>query len=341
MNVNPMISVVMSVYNAEKYLDEAIQSILNQTYKDFEFIIINDGSTDKSLEIIEKYKAQDERIVLISRENRGLIASLNEGIEKARGKYIARMDADDISLPTRFEEQIRFMKENSSLGVCGSWIEVFGENKKPTIWRMPTNDDELKVRLLFSVTFAHPSVMIRKELIDKYHLKYNKNYLHAEDYKFWVDFSKYTKFANIPKVLLKYRYLDTSVSRLADNAKDEERYKTISSISNEVIDKLCVKNTEEENRLHFIIGFNERIKKFSVDLKSLDSYLKKLIIANKHTKVFEEKFLKHFLAMKFLVVVFYKIKRKEIGVVNSIFIYFFWYGLYVFIVKKILNRTNV
>lgn len=338
MNINPMISVVMSVYNAEKYLDEAIQSILNQTYKDIEFIIINDGSTDKSLEIIEKYKAQDERIVLISRENRGLIASLNEGIEKTRGKYIARMDADDISLLNRFEEQIRFMEENSSVGVCGSWIEVFGENKKPTIWRMPTYDAELRPRLLFSVTFAHPSIMMRKELIDKYYLKYNKNYLHAEDYKFWVDFSKYTKFANIPKVLLKYRYLDTSVSRLADNAKDEERYKTISSISNEIIDKLCVKNTEEENRLHFIVGFNERIEKCSVDLKSLNNYLKKIITANKHTKVFDEKFLKHFLAMKFLVAVFYKIKRKEFGAVNSIFrYYFFWYGLYVFIVKKIFK----
>ena len=105
----PMISVVMPVYNAEKYLDEAIKSILVQTCKDFEFIIINDGSNDKSLEIIEKYNIQDERIVLINRENRGLIASLNEGIEKTKGRYIARMDADDISLPDRFEKQIEFL----------------------------------------------------------------------------------------------------------------------------------------------------------------------------------------------------------------------------------------
>lgn len=97
---NPTISVVISVYNGEKYLSEAIESVLNQTYKDFEFIIINDGSTDNSLEIIKKYQNQDERIVLISRENKGLVSSLNEGIEKAKGKYIARMDADDICLST-------------------------------------------------------------------------------------------------------------------------------------------------------------------------------------------------------------------------------------------------
>ncbi|HIP11775.1 MAG TPA: glycosyltransferase family 2 protein, partial [Arcobacter sp.] len=103
---NPMVSVLLSVYNGEKYLDEAIESILNQTYQDFEFIIINDGSTDKSLEIIEKYKKEDNRIVVISRENKGLIYSLNEGISQAKGKYIARMDADDISLATRFEEQV-------------------------------------------------------------------------------------------------------------------------------------------------------------------------------------------------------------------------------------------
>ena len=130
--MNPKISVVMSVYNGQDYLDEAIQSILKQTYKDFEFIIINDGSIDKSLEIIEKYKQQDERIVLISRENKGLIASLNEGIEKARGKYIARMDADDISLPNRFEEQLKIMENDKEIVGCGN------NGTKQNLWRNET-----------------------------------------------------------------------------------------------------------------------------------------------------------------------------------------------------------
>lgn len=324
MSNNPMISVVMSVYNAEKYLDEAIQSILNQTYKDFEFVIINDGSTDKSLEIIEKYKKEDERIVLISRENKGLIVSLNEGIEIARGKYIARMDADDISLSERFEEQIKFMEENNDIGVCGTWVELFGENKKETLWKMSSIDEELKTRLLFSVTFAHPSVMMRKELIDKYKLQYKEEYKHAEDYKFWLDFSQYTKFANIPQKLFRYRYLETSVSRIADNAKDEERYKTISSIFKEVLDELNIQNTEEENILHFTIGLNERIAKADINLNFLNQYLNKLIKANKKTQAFNQKYLEHFLAKKFLIVVYYKIKKKDFSFLSAVFYRLFW-----------------
>jgi len=330
----PTISVVMSVYNAEKYIDEAILSILNQTYKNFEFIIINDGSTDKSLEIIEKYKNQDERIVLISRENKGLIASLNEGIEKARGKYIARMDADDISLPQRFEEQVKFMEENQDIGVCGTWIEVFGKNRKDSIWKIVTKHEELKTRLLFSVPVAHPSVIMRKELIEKYNLRYQEQYKHAEDYKFWLDYSKYTRFTNIPKKLFRYRYLETSVSRVADNAKDEQRYETISSIFKEVLDELGVENTEKENRLHFTIGLHERIAKENIDLMFLNVYLNKLIEANKKTKVFDKKYLEQYLAKKFLIVVYYKIKKKDFSFMSAIFYRFFWKALFCLLSSK-------
>jgi len=153
---NPLISVVLSVYNAEKYLVEAIKSILNQTFKDFEFIIINDGSTDKSLEIIESYQKEDERIILISRENKGLIASLNEGIEKAKGKYIVRMDADDISLSTRFEEQVKIMEENQNIGLCGTSVIVFGNNIKNDVWKLSKDDKTIKTELLFSSPLFHP-----------------------------------------------------------------------------------------------------------------------------------------------------------------------------------------
>jgi len=309
--MNILISVIMSVYNGETYLKESVESILKQTFKDFEFIIINDGSTDKSLEIINRYKKLDDRIILISRENRGLIASLNEGIKKAKGKYIARMDADDISLATRFEEQIKFMEENPDIGVCGSWIEVFGENKNDTIWKMQKSNDELKVRLLFSVPVAHPSVMMKKDIIDKYNLKYKEAYKHAEDYQFWLDFSRYTNFSNIQKVLFRYRYLDTSVSRVADSSQDDTRYNIIQSIFTQVLKKLNIKNTEEENRLHFTIGLNERIAKEDIDLNVLDKYLTKLIEANQKVNYFDQKYLMKFLSRKFLIVVYYQLKRKN------------------------------
>ena len=213
---NPMISVVMPVFNAEKYLDEAIESILNQTYKDFEFIIINDGSTDKSLKIIEKYKTQDERIVLISRENRGLIASLNEGIEKARGKYIARMDADDISLPQRFEKQVELV-EIENLDICGGHYFLIQENSSINgLILTPRSHDMCILSLVSKVPFAHPSVMMRKSFLDEQELKYGQSeYKFAEDFDLWMRlFKESAVFGNIDDVILKYRVINSSLSKV-------------------------------------------------------------------------------------------------------------------------------
>ena len=215
MSENPMISVVMSVYNAEKYLDEAIESILNQTYKDFEFIIINDGSKDDSLKTIRKYEQQDNRIIVISRENRGLIFSLNEGIEISSGKYIARMDADDISLPTRFEKQLQFM-EKDNLDICGSHYYVINQTNKYLSTRIVSSNLEFnKIVLVRSVPFAHGSVMFRKAfLIDNSLFYGSTQYDKAEDYALWIKFSKHgAKISNVDDFLFKYRHLNDSLSK--------------------------------------------------------------------------------------------------------------------------------
>jgi glycosyltransferase involved in cell wall biosynthesis len=308
---NPVISVVMSVYNGEEYLEDSIESILNQTYKNFEFIIINDGSTDKTLNIIKKYKTTDNRIFLIDRENKGLVFSLNEGITAARGKYIARMDADDISLPTRFEEQVLFMDKNTQIGVCGTWVRLFGNVIRDNIWKIPVNNKELHSRILFSVPVAHPSVIIRKSVLDKYSIKYNEKYKHAEDYKFWLDLYKYTEFSNIPKVLLNYRYLETSVSRIADNSNSNTRFTIISSIFNEILIILKITNTKEENKLHFILGLNKRIDKEIkyINIYSLFIYLQKIIKANSKVGYFDKKYLRKFLIKKFMIVIYFKLKN--------------------------------
>lgn len=197
----PQISVVMPVYNGQKYLNEAINSILNQTFRNFEFIIINDGSTDQSLEIIERYQKIDNRIILISRENRGLSASLNDGIEKAQGQYIARMDADDISIHTRLQEQFDFLLENSHIDILGSWIEVFGS--KSHVGRYLLGDDQIKSFLLFNSALAHPSVMLKRKIFDR--CQYREEFDGAEDYGLWVELANEHRFANIPRVLLRYR----------------------------------------------------------------------------------------------------------------------------------------
>jgi glycosyltransferase involved in cell wall biosynthesis len=317
----------MSVYNSEKYLEEAIESILAQTYTNFEFIIINDGSTDGSLNIIQEYMKNDKRIVLITRENKGLPYSLNEGIEKAKGKYIARMDADDISLPTRFEEQVKFMEENQDIGVCGTWAEVFGDNRKNELLRHPTIHEELKVRLLFSVCFAHPTVMIRKIILDKYNLKYNIEYVNAQDYELWSRVSAVTKLANISKILLRYRVVNDSITVIANNEKKELRYKLLSGVFNSYIEKLNIKNTEDENKLHFIIGLNERIKKENIDLQFLNRYLNKLIKENNNTYTFDNKYLEKFLAKKFLIVIYFKLKKFDMLFLSAIFYKLFWIGI--------------
>ena len=326
---NPLVSVVLSVYNGEKYLGEAIESILNQTYKNFEFIIVNDGSADRSLKIIKSY--DDERIVLISRKNRGLIASLNEGIKKAKGKYIARMDADDISLPQRFIEQVSYMEEHKDIGVCGSWIEVFGENFNNKIWKLKTGNDVLKLMLLFAVPFAHPSVMIRKRILDEHKIIYDKIFLHAEDYKFWVDLSYYTNFANIPKVLFRYRYVETSISRLADKSGTKTREITLAKIFNILLEELKIKNINKENKLHYILMKNERIQDNNYVLSDFNQYIKKLIECNNLNAVYNKKKFNLMMGKKYLSVIFLK---KELNFLKFNFV-LLSYGVYAYLQEKL------
>ena len=161
----PMISVIMPVYNGEKYLCEAIDSILNQTYTDFEFIILNDGSTDKTEEIILSY--DDPRIVYVKNEtNLQIVKTLNKGIALAKGKYIARMDADDISLPERFEKQLKFMEQYPSIDVCGTWMRIIDKPKQ--VWTYPEKHEEIKAQLLFNTPLSHPTLIIKKSFFNDF-----------------------------------------------------------------------------------------------------------------------------------------------------------------------------
>ena len=198
----PIVSVVMSVYNAAINLSESISSILEQRYDNFEFIIINDGSIDDSLRIIHSYMRLDDRIVLISRENYGLPFSLNEGIKKSRGKYIARMDADDVSLPDRLGSQLAFM-ESTDVDICGGHVAAMSGSRRKRIMKYPLTDEEIKYTLIGKTAFAHPSVMIKREIFES--VRY-EDYKTAQDYRLWCDMAtKGFKMANLDKVLLHYR----------------------------------------------------------------------------------------------------------------------------------------
>lgn len=208
--VMPFISVIMPVFNTEKYLEDSIKSILNQTFSNFEFIIIDDASTDNSLKIIESFK--DKRIVVVKKnKNTGYTKSLNIGLKLAKGKYIARMDSDDISLPRRFELQIELLEKNQEIILCGTSFKLMDSCE---IINHPTNHFEIVVKLLEGTTFGHPTVMIRNEALKTNKIEYNHEFEPAEDYYMWTQLVKFGKVENISEPLLLYRVHSNQVSSL-------------------------------------------------------------------------------------------------------------------------------
>ncbi len=208
---NPRLTVLMSVYNSDKFLGRAVESILNQTYKDFEFIIINDGSTDNSSRILKEYEQTDKRIRVYDQQNKGLIDSLNRGCRLARGEYIARMDADDISLPERLEKQIDFLKRHVEIGILGTWTEIIDtQGNHKYIKRRPVSSKLIEWSLLFKNSIAHPSVMMRRDIIEKLNY-YRPQAHHIEDYDLWTRAIEVTQIANLPSILLLHRIHENSI----------------------------------------------------------------------------------------------------------------------------------
>lgn len=199
-----LVSVVMPVYNGALYLKEAIDSILSQTHTNLELIIINDGSTDDSEQIILSYT--DERIVYLKNEvNSRICVTLNRGLDIAKGKYIARMDCDDISVPERLQKQVEYMEQNPSIGILGSDIIVFGEGIGERIFTFEHDKNCCKAGLLFNTCFAHPAVMIRKSLLDGHKFRYDEEYRGLEDFELWYRISRYADLINLSFPLLRYR----------------------------------------------------------------------------------------------------------------------------------------
>ncbi|UCC41523.1 MAG: glycosyltransferase, partial [Candidatus Aminicenantes bacterium] len=235
----PKVSIVMPVFNGQSYLNKAIESILGQSYENIEFIIINDGSTDKTEETIKSY--EDNRIRLVSRENRGLIASLNEGISIAKGKYIARQDDDDISALNRIKKQVEFLEKNKDIVIVGCDTELI--NKDGKIVRRfykPQTADQVFVYLPFYPPFMHGSVMIRAEILKSNSSRYG-NYEHAEDYDLWYRLLKVGKGANLKEFLYQYRVHQKSVS---------SKHKKIQISNSKIIRKNIVEYYKSDLKLY-------------------------------------------------------------------------------------------
>lgn len=205
--MSPKVSVITTVYNCENYIERSVRSILNQTYRDFEFIIVNDGSTDKTSDIIREIADTDKRILIINNEkNKGRVPSLNTALQASSGKYIALQDADDISLRQRLEKQVLFMENNPEYVLTGTNIIVMDENENKISEPMrPEENLEAKFSLLFRCTFANPSIMYRKQTIKENNIQYEDNFVHAEDFRIMSMISMHGKIKNLFDTLILYR----------------------------------------------------------------------------------------------------------------------------------------
>ncbi len=277
------ISIILPVYNCEGYIHQSIDSILAQSYQNFELIIFNDASTDSTLDIINTYK--DSRIRLInSPENKGYVAHLNHGLNIARGKYIARMDADDVCMPDRLKKQISFLEQNPNYDICGTWVEPIGASNDKNIWKLPSTHNSIIIHQFFyNTALAHPTVMLRKSFVDEHNLRYNHNFMPAEDYELWTRISKLTKFKNISTPLLKYRQHPHQISQV----KKDQKQAALKKIRSAQLQLLDIIPTQEELDISLIIS-NRKFSHLSNHLIDVKRWLTKLHESNQKLGMFDQ-----------------------------------------------------
>jgi glycosyltransferase involved in cell wall biosynthesis len=274
---NPQVSVIMPVFNSRKYVCEAINSVLNQSFTNFEFLIIDDCSTDDSASLIKEFS--DNRIRFYQNEvNLGYIKSLNFLINESKGNFIVRHDNDDFSSKDRILNQIRFLEKNPNYLVCGSNVRVFGN--KNAFSFLPQSDSECRVYLIFNSPFYHPSVCFRRKVFSDLKLFYNSNLMPAEDYDMWIRISDFGKIANLPSVEFNLRTHDRNTSSL--NVQKQKR------ILLELRDKYFSENLKlkidtNENELLSKLTYSNSFS--SIEITELEQLFTKIKISNFATNI--------------------------------------------------------
>lgn len=308
------ITVLMPVYNSEKYLKDSIESILNQTYDDFDFLIINDGSTDSSEDIILSYK--DKRIIYKKNiENLGLIKTLNYGIKLISTKYIVRMDSDDISYAKRFEKQLKYMEENPDIAVLGTSILIFNDKKVIRKHIVNTHHKTIKTELLFYSALMSPTVIIRKAILDENDFVYNDEHEAAEDFGLWQKISFKYKLSNLSEVLLKYRINQSGITINAEK-NIEKRDRIHSIIYKQGFESLDIYPTKHELKL-FRLFSTGRVFQNIEELKLLSTLLDQIII-NSHIKNYDFKCMNKIL-LSYLMFngQNFKLKLRELEIIHK------------------------
>lgn len=270
----------MPVHNGEAYLSEAVDSILRQSLRDFELLIVDDASTDESVGIIERYK--DPRIRLLrSSERLKLSGVLNLGLDNARGDYVARMDADDISLPRRLEIQVRHMNRHPEIGMCGTWIRYFGGPSRAVLKR-PVGCEEIRAFTLVDTPFAHPTVMLRRSMMDQHQLRFDCSYHPTEDFELWTRAMCCFPVENLPQVLLRYRVHGQSLTGSDWSKMDEQAVRVIQR----QFHALDLETTPDTLRFHRELCMG-RLSMSVEALNKANNWLQQILWANAQARVFD------------------------------------------------------
>jgi len=279
MDKNLTVSIIMPAYNSEKYISVAIESLLAQTFQDFEIIVINDCSTDNTVEKVGSFT--DKRVkILQTPQNIGAAGARNLGLQHAQGRYIAFLDADDYAYPIRLEEQVSFLEKNTAIDLVGTWTEVVDEQGKVInsfCLSLPTH--YLSVKLLFQNCFALSSVMMQNYLRN---VSFDGTYAPAEDYELWVRLVGKANFAILPKILTRYLAHNQGISKV----KEDKMKQNVKRIISQQISKLGVEIKEKDYELHQAIAHQtfQPSKEFLLDA---EAWLQKLLKANQKAKVYQ------------------------------------------------------
>lgn len=286
MKDNPLVSIVITLYNSEKYIRESIMSVQTQTYQNIEIIVVNDGSKDNSSIIVKKMMLEDQRIKFFENtKNMGIPYTRNEGIKYSNGKYMAVLDSDDLSEPTRIEKQVYFLENNPNSVAVGSFYKIIGEETKKK--RTFVNKDDLKISLLFACPFVNSTMMIRKEIFDKRNIKYNEKYYVAQDYELWSNLTRLGELNVLPQKLVSYRWGHENISKKTLSKQAIERGKLIANIKKNLLEyyNFTLTNTQIEI---FTTFFMEPNFSSILDEKFIDLYFE-LVKQNDKNSIFDRR----------------------------------------------------
>lgn len=278
----PSVSILMPVYNAEPYLSEAIQSMLNQTYADFELIILDDCSTDRSAEVVQTFS--DARIVYHRNEvNSGLANNLNTGLKLATGKYIARMDGDDISLPHRLQTQVDFLESHPDIDLCSCAMQMFGADNQ--LWIRDRDPEQVKITMMFYSAVLHASSVFRRDVFEKNNLYYKQETFPAEDYDLWARAAFFCRMVNLPDVMYLYRMHRTQVTSTDPRSAEKCREIQIRYLSK------ALPVLSEKEIVDFVDGFIAYKISEIAEIKVVKNHYLKIVKANASVLFFDKKLL--------------------------------------------------